>query len=102
MYDNFYLIFVNNPQNIYSMSHKVFQFKVFFPIFSKSKNFCKLPIDYLDRFDEETTCTTILITQVRNVVEKKTAATYLEVVIIECDVIVVPECITFHFQSIYN
>ena len=60
---------------------------------SNKKNFCKPLVDYTPRYDTKQTrkiCSTV----VRSIVEEKTEAACLEVVNMECDVIVVPECST--------
>ena len=57
------------------------------------KNFCKPLVDYTPRYDTEQV-RTICSTQIRKVVEQKTEAACLEVINMECDVLVVPECTT--------
>ena len=57
------------------------------------KNFCKPLVDYTPRYDIEVT-RSICSTQIRKIVEPKTEAACLEVINMECDVIVVPECTT--------
>ena len=57
------------------------------------KNFCKPLVDYTPRYDIEVV-REICSTQTRKVVEEKTEAACLEVINMECDVIVVPECTT--------
>ena len=57
------------------------------------KNFCKPLVDYTPRSDVEVT-RSICSTQIKKIVEQKTEAACLEVINMECDVIVVPECTT--------
>ena len=61
--------------------------------FGNKKNYCKPLVDFTPRYDTNVT-RTICYNVVRSIVEEKTEAACLDVVNMECDVIVVPECTT--------
>ena len=61
--------------------------------YANEKNFCKPLIDYTPRYDTMVN-RTICTTTVQKVVDEVTEAGCLEVVDLECDVVMVPECET--------
>jgi len=60
---------------------------------ANKKNFCKPLVDYTPRFDKEEN-RTICATVIKKVVEEVTEMGCLDVVSMECDVVVVPDCTT--------
>ena len=62
-------------------------------VYSNKKNFCKPLIDYSQRFDKVEN-RTICATVIKKVVQEVTEMGCLDVVSIECDVVVVPDCTT--------